>query len=282
MRVRASRDLSQLPDTAFFAEVAEGLDLILKNAQRLQRGAQALGEAKQYGSRVLQALAEEEVAKFFILLDAVRCPRLPPQRFAAQLARFSDHLAKGLYARAYDMRPATLGQLQHYLDGPRKEFYLDGPNDVDWIFRNDVLQRREELFYVDYIVTDDGHLWMDPARYDYSVSDLPHIVTESHPIHVAGTLFNAGVSTPESLAVVAKIWRPISMLRETRWSDLRALNTQTLKQLASGGMLRPQPDSVYQTIINEWQFPLYDLDLTLIEVDKNELRQRQESWTLDW
>ena len=167
MRARAIRDLTQLPDRGFFVEVAEGLTLILGDACRLQSGAASLAQAKQFhASRVLQLVAEEEASKALILLDAVRCPRHPGDRFANQLGRFNDHLAKGLYARACSLRPATLAQLQEYLNSYRQEFYLDGPNDVDWIFRNDVISRREEVLYVDYVATDDGRSWIDPQRYE--------------------------------------------------------------------------------------------------------------------
>ena len=146
MRPRATKDLAQLTDSAFLAEVAEGLGLIIANARRLYASATVLAEAKRFhGARVLQALSEEEASKHLILLDAVRCPRQPSDRFASQLGRFNDHLAKGLYARACLLRPGTLGQLQEYLDHYRVDFYLDGPNDVDWIFRNEVIHHREEV-----------------------------------------------------------------------------------------------------------------------------------------
>ena len=96
-----TKDLAQLTDSALLAEVAEGLGLVIENAGRLYASATVLADAKRFhGARVLQALSEEEASKDLILLDAVRCPRQPSDRFAAQLGRFNDHLAKGLYARA--------------------------------------------------------------------------------------------------------------------------------------------------------------------------------------
>lgn len=101
MRVRASRDLASLPDAEFFETVAEGLGLIVKNIARVYEGAATLSEAGQkHVSRVLSMIAEEEAAKYLILIDAVRCPKQPPSRLSNQLGRFNQHLAKGLYARA--------------------------------------------------------------------------------------------------------------------------------------------------------------------------------------
>src|SRR5262245_58429615 len=160
MRVKAIRDLAQLSDRDFFAAVAEGLPLIVTNAIRLFDGATVLSEAKHYhAARALTAIAEEEAAKALVLLDAVRCPRLPNERFSDQLARFNDHLAKGLYAKACMYRPTTLGELQGYINSDRGSLYLDGPNDVDWIFPNEIKHQREKQFYVDYVAMDDEHSW---------------------------------------------------------------------------------------------------------------------------
>ena len=53
MRVRATRDLTQLATSEFFAVVAEGLNLIAKNVIRLWEGAAILGEQKKDAARVL-------------------------------------------------------------------------------------------------------------------------------------------------------------------------------------------------------------------------------------
>jgi hypothetical protein len=50
----------------------------------------------------LKLFVEEEAAKFHILLDAVRCPREPADRFSRQLGYFNQHPVKGLYAECYD------------------------------------------------------------------------------------------------------------------------------------------------------------------------------------
>jgi AbiV family abortive infection protein len=188
MRVRAIKDLTQLSDPDFFASIAEGVSLVVENVNRLQAGAAALAEARQtHPSRVLTTLAEEEAAKVLILVDAVRCPRQPTERLARQLGRFNDHLAKGLYARVCGMRPITLADLQKYVDNDRHDFYLDGPNDVDWIFRNQVIDGRESMLYVDYVARDDGHHWSDPAQ----LEDLLVLSVEPWAIRTARSLHAA-------------------------------------------------------------------------------------------
>lgn len=282
MRVRAIKDLSQLSDSAFFAEAAEGLSLVMANARRLYASAIMLAEGKHYhGARVLEALSEEEASKYLILMDAVRCPRRPGERFASQLARFNDHLAKGLYAQAYWMRPASLGQLQEYLNHHREEFYLDGPNDVDWLFRNEINRHREEALYVDYVAHEDGHTWFHPGIYaDSSCEPFTH--TEPIALQIAGLLHDIGFSTADTLTTVADLWRSEAMLPEMEWAQLRQLNYGTLARLDSDRMLKECNDSDYQQLIDRWQFPLYTLDLSLLRVDIESLREKQRLWIPDW
>ena len=174
---------------------------------------------------MLTTLAKEEAAKVLILLDAVRCPQSSGDRLSRQLARFNDHLAKGLYARVCGMRPATLAQLQEYIDNDREEFYLDGPNDVDWIFRNQVTQSREGMFYVDYVAHDDGHRWSDPAVFEdvlFSSPPMPDAVRMA--LNLSGV---AEIST-EALAVVAATWRDHVPEAETHCTEITELNALTL------------------------------------------------------
>ena len=278
MRSRAIRDLSRLPDHDLFQSVAEGLTIIIESAERLHEASERLAVEGQFrGYQVLRAVAEEEVSKFLILIDAIRCPRTPAKRWSEQLGRFHDHMSKGLYGWAYNCRPATLQQLQEYLDLKRQEFYLDGPNDVDWIFRNDILQRREEALYVDYVETDEGHVWLDPARYHWDDRLVPTgLVLPS--LLVSQALASAGASSPDGLAVLADVWRAMPMSLDLRWMEVREVNRKTLVELEKKGVLREYPQEIYDKIIDRWQFPMYDLDLTLVRVKKETLRERQRNW----
>jgi AbiV family abortive infection protein len=153
VRLRAIRNLSQLNDSELLSEVSEGLRLCVGNALRLWCDARRLRESRRpQGFEILRLFVEEEAAKFHILLDAVRCLRQPADRFARQLGYFNQHLAKGLYAEYYNFAsPGGLAEVRRYMDRDRQALYLDGPNDVDWVFRNDILRKREESIYVDYV-----------------------------------------------------------------------------------------------------------------------------------
>ena len=279
MRVRAIKDLSRLSDPRLFEEIACGLDLVMKNVARLVAGAATLRESNQvHAGRVLSALADEEAAKYLILLDAVRCPRKPPHLLPGQLSRFNEHLAKGLYARASGYRPVRLKDLQDYIDHDRDSHYLDGPNDVDYIMRNEIIQGREGLLYVDYVQYDEDYHWTDPSRFEDMLAVLP----ESHSGQVARSLHSSGLGGPEALATIASVWRSATIDADTHIQAIWKLNHQTLTALEAKALLKAQPQDVYAWIVQNWQFPMYGLDLSEIRVELDDLRGRRNNWTPDF
>ena len=78
-----------------------------------------------------------------------------------------------------------------YLESLRTELYLDGPNHVDWIFRNEVLSDREGTFYVDFVEAERDLMWLSPAQWEQlRISSTPSSV------EIVGMLDRAGVCTP--------------------------------------------------------------------------------------
>lgn len=278
MRVRAIKDLTQLAEPVFFSAIAEGLNLIGKNVTKLWNAAAILSkEEKGHPARVLAIIAEEEAAKALILIDTVRCPRLPADRFAKQLGRFNDHLAKGLYAKGYMLHAVTLANLQGYIDLDREEFFLDGPNDDDWIFRNEVIQRREGALYVDYVAYDEENKWSDPS----DAEDLGLNIRQPKAVSMVQAFYDAGFFRKEALETVAEIWRLCPPAMNTHFQEIRKLSYSTLGLMESRGLLE-HPSSTYSWLIDEWQFPMYDLDLSQITVSRDALREQRNNWRPSW
>ena len=280
-RARAIKALNRLDDAEFFSAVAEGLALVVKHGDHLWNAAKTLYDTGQHhASRILALIAEEEAAKYLILIDAIRCPRLPQKRRACQLGRFNDHLAKGLYAEAAQMRPSNLRQLQEYLNPYRHMLYLDGPNDVDWVFRNEIFQERESLLYVDYVEGNDALHWSDPTVRAALGSLMPLPLPRT--LTTALRLQQVGAGTSQALAVIAGYWRENSPTQDTTSEKIRKANYRTLVLLDEHGLLTEQPSDTYSWIVKEWQFPIYDLELTRIEVEPGELCERQQNRRPDW
>lgn len=278
MRVKAIRDLAQLPDLELFEQISGGLKLCVSNAGAILDDAEHLAErARLRGAEILRQAADEEASKVLVLLDAVRCPRATsPDVFARQLQYFNEHLAKGIYVEVCGWRPADFAKVRRGVDRERKEFYLDGPNDVDWIFYNDILRRREEAIYVNYVENEGSYVWHNPR----GPEELGPIYPPRHSptMKVVRALSETGCLTAPALAEIALQWRPINIKEEMAWVALRKLNYETLERLERRGLLLPVPEKHYATVTQEWPFPMYPLDLRKDPVKKDSLQAIRAHW----
>lgn len=274
-------DLAQKSDEDFLQLVAEGMQLIISNARRLAAGRTPLADAGQYHpARVLAAVADEEAAKYMILLDAVRCPR-KSEMFGKHLRRFNDHLAKAMYVRACEMRPTNMQDLQRSVDRLRRPFYLDGPNSVDWISRNELIEEREALLYVDYVRADDEkNYWSDPGRFENRGG------CEPLALRLTEALFAVGISSFDALRAVADVWRPVAITADTHWDELRQLNWETLKELETRGLLQDEQEAILRRVVDQWPFPMYGLCMDKFAKQEEvavveHLRDHQRAWSAE-
>jgi hypothetical protein len=278
VKPRATDALAQLPDTRLFEETARGLALTAGWIEDLEGWATRMVGDDAAGGEVIRLIADEEAAKFLILVDAIRCPRHEQKRLVAQLRRCNDHLAKGIYATVCDYSAGSFEELVSYIEPLRQSHYLDGPNDVDWIFRNEIEGRREQRLYVDYVETDDGRDWWEPNRYD-ELSDLPS--RTSRVVDVVRSLIRAGLGSSEGLAVIAKDWRTFEPVGSS-WGQLVDRIDTTLATLEEIACLGETFHSRDRAILHDsWTFPLYGADLSMVKVTLDSLRERQARWTPD-
>jgi AbiV family abortive infection protein len=273
MKTRAIKDLCQLNDPKLFQEISTGMDLATSNARMIEQDASALHDIKSNSYDILMAVACEEAAKTLLLLDAVRCPRQSPN-FSRQLERFNDHFSKDIYAEMCDWEPSSKKDLRRYLDIERQEFYLDGPNDVDWIFPNRIRHARERNMYVDYVQSEEVHLWLDPFKHERIFSHYaPRVIL------IATSLQTTGCTHPTALSEIAAIWRPAVIDDSFSRQALRELNRRTLHQLEHLNLLDESDGRAIGMIVNYLPFPLHDTDLSLISVNTKDLKKRQQAST---
>lgn len=279
---RAIKNLCQLPDAALFKEVETGISRIMDVVNRLDAAAEGLhGNKHHYPSRVLEYLAAEEAAKILILIDAVRCPKNKGEEKSRTLGYFHDHIAKGIYAQVCNWHPMDLAEVRSGVDNERKERYLDGPNDVDWIFPNSIAKEREDRLYVGYVCDDteennheEGY-WTSPLNEVARLSEFLSYRT-SAVVDLACALHQTNATTSDGLSVIAEVWRNVDVRDEMRFDELEGLNRDTLKELNDRGLLAPVSNQVLVTVENHWIYPLWTLDLRVLKVKKEELREVRE------
>lgn len=253
-------DLASFPDERVFKEVSEGIPLIVRNAVSLDEAAQLLYRQKKYRvSEIVSGFAEEEAAKVLILIDLVRCPR--EKQRAETANRFHGHVAKRIYAMTCTYpRIASFKELCELVERECRPYYLDGPNDVDWIFPNSIAEEREQLLYVDYVrnITDesDGYYWRDPPN---PLFDPPRYETPDC-VKLSQALLEAGAGSPDGLATMADIWRRFEPEPVTGREELQGLIAHTLDRLGECGF-NSADESSMRLIVSHWSFPLWPLPI---------------------
>jgi AbiV family abortive infection protein len=237
MQPRALKRLMQLPREKRQSAIAEGLGLLAVQVEALDGGLKALAEAESWrGLEILSAQADEEAAKALILLDYLRMDQRNEEALARQLGRFYNHLARCIYVEMAHMNPADFAEVRMLVDTMRPSQYLDGPNDVDWIFRNQLLAQREESLYVDYIHQEEGDRWITPAANDVFMYPRPMAPVR----RLVGALHHLGGTSEAGLSIIAEHWAPVTLEERTQWQEAAAINRAVVEELIGQGIGSPE------------------------------------------
>ena len=132
-----------------------------------------------------------------MLIDAFRSPAAGPAELSRQFARAGQHLPKLIYAQIADYLIASQTELLAAVERHRPQLHLDGPNDFDWIFANELISERERMLYVDLIEDEDGLDWLAPNSEACAVRSKVPIDRPGHCYPVDGLCNRAG---PPSIA----------------------------------------------------------------------------------
>ena len=269
-------------------ELGTGLTLLHEHSNKLDDSVRALNETRQRrGQRILENLVSEEAAKYLILLDAARCGKKRTDAFSRHLKAFIDHIARGVYASLAGTWHQTYKSFRLYVEKSLKTLYLDGPNGVDWIFRNEIESTREEALYVDYVETEDGRGWHTPAQYEKILGnedyDTPH--TPPRIMQIVNALHVIGIGDPRAIEVLADVWRSVEVDDSFSDAELQTLNEKVLETLSERHLLLDDTAPIRDEVIKGWFFPLYPIDLVTKasrEVNVNDLKAARECSDLEY
>ena len=280
----AIKDLLQLSDGQLFEEVATGIRLIVEHAESLESTAVRLRAIDEHrAAAIVRALAKEESAKVLILVDLVRCPRNNQGGKFRTVAAFGDHLAKEIYADSCRWRPVDFAEVTRIVNRERQPYYLDGPNDVDWILPNSAKARRENRMYVDYV----QDITLEDGEYDW-VSPLPDSLYREYGdatppcLVVARALHRVGMTTPEGLAVVADLWRRLEPQSQTTRQELLERNLDSLVRVSEARQNREVDPEDARSVCHHWPFPLWPLDLRPSKGPTKAYLRRQRAEQIKW
>jgi AbiV family abortive infection protein len=272
MHPRRIARLIELKQEQRFPVIGEGLTRLGDHVAGLAQSVSVLKGANDVrGAAALDVICTEEAAKVLILLDMARS--MHQQKELTKACKyFYDHLARGIYAYVHEANPSLYSEVEGYVEDCRPSHYLDGPNDADWIFRNDLQRRRDTALYVDYEET-------EPAKYQWTGGDPDLVHVPQRITRLVLAMRTTGMLTEAGARAVALVWKNSSFDKSTRWEYCRVRNTQVLRSLMTEDTeLTPTLVEACGIVEQKWTFPLTQLDLSL---DKSttieELREQQRS-----
>lgn len=274
--LRQARQLCQMSESKRLAFFAEGLPIILRSAQGFWNAAQHLKDSSPRESAVLVGLAEEEAAKILILMDAVRCPpKLVAGKLNVLIGWFYDHLARLIYAEAADMRPSDLADLRRYVYHYRRTHSLEG-HAGEYIMPNGPVYDRERKLYADIEAYDDGSLaWSTPSS--AGSSSRWFLRSEPYVLRIAEAMHQLGMFLVPGLRATSQIWGAVEFKDTESHHDGKPLMDSLVKRLITEKLpLDTALQDHVSTLHNDWQIPMYNLDLSPIVLSRQQLEAEQE------
>ena len=279
MKERQLRRLAELSLADRITAVSEGLELIARNVRAQSGEIENIHEIAPRASLLLKTLAEEEAAKAFLLVDYLRPPLgTSAEAVAAHLGRVYDHMTRGVYAFYYSTRPASFGEVKEIVEGERVSLYLDGPEGFEWIFRNQIMQRREELMYVDWIEVEGEMRWQSP---DYRVrleEGMP--APRSMIIRMLLAMEGNGLLKAGPLSRLRDVWSTKELSSDTHWVECSQANREFLNAVAAEGLeISEQHRAMVESSL---LFPLTGLDTSTLRIDRRTLEEERDEAVRNW
>lgn len=270
---RALAALLQKPVAQRLPIIAEGLTLVVEHVGELRRSVATLQSVGQLrAAAILDIVAGEEAAKALILLDLVRVGWADQVVTSRQIKSFSSHLARGIYAEVSMMNPGSFRDVREMVARHRPSQYLDGPNDVDWVYRNTIESKREETLYVDYVQYEDEHRWVSPAE---TITSPYSAWTEASKLVHA--MERSGLLSLRGLELTAEAWRGAQIADSMSWPEVAGRSVGILRVLGAEGAHNPAFSAEDAELIRErWTFPMHGLDLSRLQVTEEELRKERD------
>lgn len=279
MEAREFQRLEELSTDDTRARVAEGISLVADNVSHLLEQAESVREEAPRLAEIARLHAGEEAGKALILLDYVRPPAGVDQGDLSRHVRSAgSHLARGLYVQYYRMSPATFGEALNWIHRERQSHYLDGPEGVEWIFRNRILDRRESVLYVDYVEQEGELRWRSPLEHAVRWEGMAKFFSVPRICRVLLALDRLALIEAEALARLSRTWSDVELTEETRWGECRQLNDEWLTSCLEADLVRRNVDGAddYLGFVRERLYwPICGADLSLHEVWA-EVEERRE------
>lgn len=270
MKTRQFKQLAGVSKSRRAALVLEGLRLIASNVTSLAQELDRCNEAQATrASRLAYNAGREEAGKFLILLDVWRAPDASGAQIAQQFDRAKRHLEKLIYAQVADYSLASQSELLRAINRHRQSHYLDGPNDHDWIFRNELIAERENALYVDLVESEGDLEWWAPSDYDLTMP-------EPFSMRLVRELERTELLTPAGLDVLMRAWKGFNPHADSHSAEWRKRTWEALSAFPETNLEDGTATASASFVVQQWPMPLVELDLHEDSVPPEKLRAIRE------
>ncbi len=278
MKEKCLYQISQIPDNERVLIISEGLHRIASHVETLNKTLSVLSNKEnRRGYSILRQTCEEEAAKYLILIDYLRHSRRNIDSKHKFIEYFYNHFVRLLYADYYYTSPATWGEVKDYIEQQRPSLYLDGPMRIEWIFRNELLLKREQKIYVDYVEMDGNHRWIGPDEIE--IYDTGEWEIKSNIINLVLAMEEICISDPHSLFTIESEWSSFILKDNTHWQDILKMNRLVINKIMTKVKKINNKMIKSTKLVNDnWSFPLINVDLKMKKIKENELKEIQNNW----
>ncbi|MDY6895129.1 MAG: hypothetical protein SVO01_06920 [Thermotogota bacterium] len=258
--------------------ISDGLNKIIENVFILLKSLERLSdESTVRGYRILENIIEEECSKYLILIDYLRIINNDENYRSKLIKYFYNHFTRLLYAEYCSIRPATYREVKEYIEKRRDSLYTDGYFGVEYIFRNDLLQKREQQMYVDLVEIEGENKWIGPDFYDQT-SSYDYMISSSI-IKLVLCMNECYFSDKNSLDIINNTWKKYEIKEDTHWKEIEYKNKETIDSIKENFEIEKENCCSY--IKKNWLFPLYQLDLSMKKINRKDLVERRENYNPD-
>lgn len=267
---RLGQILKEKPD-ARLSIIGEGLELLGRHIASLSASIETLQRSgDRAGIAALGVVCTEESAKVLILLDMAR-GIFSQQVVAISAKNFYGHLPRAIYAAVHEANSTAYGEIVRDVARHRESHYLDGPNEVDWVLRNDLQRHRDTALYVDY----EEH---EPEKFGWTGGDPETVYISQEITHLVLSMKAVGILNEAGARATAAVWDKSSFDESTRWEYCREKALVVVSSvLARDADVKQQLRTDIRRIADKWTFPLTGLDLRLVERQQEEMQEKRSA-----
>lgn len=271
MKTRQFKRLAGLPRRNRDPLVVEGLTELAANVARLAEEIERCNKAHAFGgARLAYNAGREEAGKFLVLVDAYRAPDASQAASSRQFARAGNHLAKLIYAQIADYSIATYEELLGAVDQHRQALHLDGPNDYDWVFRNDLIAEREGALYVDLVDSEGTLRWWKPT-------DLGIPLSVPRSMHLVMAISDTGLISLAGLDALRSAWAGFDPKTESHCSDWTERTKRALEVFPGENIVDGTWRNEPWFVADRWPMPMVTIDVEELPVTERELVAKREA-----